>query len=141
MKHTVFADTAAWLALINKSDTLHAKAGKIRKSLLHDNTRLIVTDYVIVEIANALSRVPFRAVAVRLIDSIKTSRDIEIIDVDKEVYDRAWSLYSQRVDKEWSFTDCASFVVMNSKKITEAFTSDRHFEQAGFKILLGELNN
>lgn len=132
MKHTVFADTAAWLALINKSDTLHAKAGKIRKSLLHDNTRLIVTDYVIVEIANALSRVPFRAVAVRLIDSIKTSRDIEIIDVDKEVYDRAWSLYSQRVDKEWSFTDCTS---------TEAFTSDRHFEQAGFKILLGELNN
>lgn len=131
MKHAVFADTAAWLALINKSDTLHAKAGKIRKSLLHDNTRLIVTDYVIVEIANALSRVPFRAVAVRLIDSIKTSRDIEIIDVDKEVYDRAWSLYSQRVDKEWSFTDCAS----------EAFTSDRHFEQAGFKILLGELNN
>lgn len=125
MKHAVFADTAAWLALINKSDTLHAKAGKIRKSLLHDNTRLIVTDYVIVEIANALSRVPFRAVAVRLIDSMKTSRDIEIIDVDKE----------------WSFTDCASFVVMNSRKITEAFTSDRHFEQAGFKILLGELNN
>ncbi len=85
MKHAVFADTAAWLALINKSDALHAKAGKIRKGLLHDNTRLIVTDYVIVEIANALSRVPFRAVAVRLIDSIKTSRDIEIIDVDKEV--------------------------------------------------------
>ena len=136
MKPAAFADTAAWLALINKSDALHAKARNIRNSLLDNNTRLVVTDYIIVEIANSLSRVPFREAAVRLVNSIKASGDIEIVEIDKEVHAKAWELYSSRIDKEWSLTDCASFVVMKRKRITEAFTSDRHFEQAGFRIML-----
>lgn len=136
MRRAVFVDTAAWLALINKSDTLHAEAKKIRNNLLNNNIRLVVTDYIIVEIANALSRVPLREAAIQLIDSIKLSKDIEVVQVDTEIYAKAWELYSGRVDKEWSLTDCTSFIVMARKKITEAFTSDRHFEQAGFKILL-----
>jgi len=44
--------------------------------------------------------------------------------------------YQERMDKEWGLTDCISFVVMKERKITEAFTSDRHFEQAGFTNLL-----
>ena len=31
---------------------------------------------------------------------------------------------------------CISFVVMNERGITDALTSDHHFEQAGFQILL-----
>jgi uncharacterized protein len=38
--------------------------------------------------------------------------------------------------KEWSLTDCISFVVMKERGLTDALTPDRHFEQAGFKILL-----
>lgn len=38
-------------------------------------------------------------------------------------------------DKTWSFTDCASFVVMKELRIKTAFTFDNHFEQMGFKIL------
>jgi len=64
------------------------------------------------------------------------SKNIEIVEIDKEIYKEAWNLYSSRNDKEWSLTDCTSFIVMNRRRITEAFTSDRHFEQAGFKILL-----
>lgn len=44
--------------------------------------------------------------------------------------------YDDRSDKEWSLTDCISFVVMLREKITEALTGDRHFEQAGFVALL-----
>src|SRR6516162_5359042 len=44
--------------------------------------------------------------------------------------------FSTRPDKEWSLTDCISFVVMNERGITDAFTNDHHFEQAGFQILL-----
>lgn len=44
--------------------------------------------------------------------------------------------YRQRRDKEWSLTDCISFVVMQEEQLTEALTADRHFEQAGFKPLL-----
>jgi len=43
---------------------------------------------------------------------------------------------SARPDKEWSLTDCISSVAMNERNITDALTSDHHFEQAGFRILL-----
>ena len=40
------------------------------------------------------------------------------------------------VDKEWSLTDCTSFVVMQEEGLTDALTTDHHFEQAGFTVLL-----
>ena len=43
---------------------------------------------------------------------------------------------ADRHDKDWSLTDCISFVVMEDQRITDALTGDRHFEQAGFKALL-----
>jgi len=36
------------------------------------------------------------------------------------------------VDKQWSFTDCVSYVVMKQNEIEEAFAFDHHFEQMGF---------
>ena len=46
------------------------------------------------------------------------------------------ALYAERPDKDWSLTDCISFVVMREMDISEALTGDRHFEQAGFTVLL-----
>ena len=56
MKRPVFVDTVAWLALLNKSDALHQKAKKERERLLKQQAPLLVTEYVLLEIANALSR-------------------------------------------------------------------------------------
>jgi hypothetical protein len=41
-----------------------------------------------------------------------------------------------RPDKEWGLTDCVSFVVMQQMSITDALTTDDHFRQAGFRVLL-----
>ena len=46
------------------------------------------------------------------------------------------SFIGRGVDKEWGLIDCVSFVVMEYRGITEALTSDAHFEQAGFQALL-----
>jgi hypothetical protein len=48
----------------------------------------------------------------------------------------ALDYFARYADKSWGLVDCASFVVMQQRGITEAFTSDRHFEQAGFACLL-----
>jgi len=48
----------------------------------------------------------------------------------------ALALYEQSSDKEWSLTDCSSFLIMRELKITEALAHDKHFEQAGFDALL-----
>jgi hypothetical protein len=50
--------------------------------------------------------------------------------------ERGVKLFSQRPDKDWSLTDCISFVVMQDHSIQEALTTDHHFEQAGFLPLL-----
>ena len=136
MKRKVFVDTAAWLALVNKSDSAHQKARTVRDALLKVHIQFVVTNYVMVEIANALCKVPQRETAVKLINSIEMTKNIQIVEIDKEIYKEAWQVYSTYLDKDWSLTDCMSFVVMREKGITEAFTTDKHFEQAGFNILL-----
>ena len=136
MKRPVFVDTAAWLALLNKSDALHEKAKRIRNKLVRERGQFLLTDYIVVEIANALSRVPFRQTAVQIISLIQSSANTMVVRIDEGIFAEAWRLYSERLDKEWSFTDCTSFIVMGQMGLTDAFTSDHHFEQAGFNILL-----
>lgn len=136
MNQTVFVDTSAWLALINEADTEHATAKTLRDKLLRSKKRFLITDYIIVEIANSLCKTRWRSHAVRLINSIRETDSIEVVEIDKEILDDAWGMYSTRTDKEWSLTDCVSFVVMKRHGIKEAFTNDRHFEQAGFIVLM-----
>ena len=45
-------------------------------------------------------------------------------------------LMGERQDKDWSLTDCISFIVMKERGIHDALTTDKHFEQAGFTTLL-----
>lgn len=52
------------------------------------------------------------------------------------LFRRGLQLSNNRPEKEWSLTDCISFVVMKERRIKEALTGDHHFEQAGFVALL-----
>ena len=67
---------------------------------------------------------------------IRSSPKAELVRVSEPLFDRALDLYTRRSDKDWGLIDCASFVVMDDKGISQAFTNDRHFEQAGFTNLL-----
>jgi uncharacterized protein len=136
MRNAVFVDTAAWLALVNKSEDLHEAARVERDHLIQQKAKLVTTDYVVVEIANSLARLPLRGVARKLIDFVKASDSVEIVAISPEIFERAYQLYCSHDDKEWGLTDCTSFVVMRDLKISRAFTADRHFEQAGFTVLL-----
>jgi len=48
------------------------------------------------------------------------------------------NIYENRQDKEWSLTDCLSFLVMQERGVMDALTADHHFEQAGFRALMRE---
>lgn len=132
----VFINTAAWLALINKDDQFHEKAKAVRAELLQTKAVFVTTDQVIIEVANSLSNPPFRAAAVQLIETIEQSANIRIINANRRIYQRAWDLYERSSDKGWGLTDCISFAVMTEEGIQQAFTTDHHFEQAGFIKLL-----
>ena len=136
MKNAVFVDTVAWLALVNKSEELHESSCLVRDMLVQQKTRLVTSDFVIVEIANSLSRIPLRGIALKLIDFIRSSETIDVVTITPDLAEKAYQLFCSRNDKEWGLTDCTSFTVMEMKHLTRAFTADRHFEQAGFAILL-----
>jgi hypothetical protein len=42
-----------------------------------------------------------------------------------------WEVYRRFADKQWSFTDCVSKVVMDRRGIRTAFAFDGHFRQFG----------
>jgi predicted nucleic acid-binding protein len=59
-----------------------------------------------------------------------------VVHVGAALEQQAWEYFKQHQDKEWSLVDCVSFVLMRQRGITEALTTDHHFEQAGFVCLL-----
>ena len=132
----IYVDAAGWIALVNRRDTLHPEAVRIYKQLLEEQCQFITASVVLLEVGNWLSPAPLRGLAVDLLHRIEQSRRIEVVHVTPELYAKGWELYSNRLDKDWDVIDCISFVIMQEHNLTEALTSDHHFEQAGFKILL-----
>jgi predicted nucleic acid-binding protein len=85
------------------------------------------------ETANALGGTSVRKQATGLLNQIEADPGFTVVRQSDDFYERGLILYSERPDKNWSLTDCISFVVMEAHGITEALTGDRHFEQAGFR--------
>ena len=136
MIEPIFVDSFAWIAAINKSDNYHEISLRILEELLNKQAKLITTNYVVVETINALSKVEFRKTVIEFIDKLGKSPSVQIVKITDEIYNNAWTLYQQRMDKDWGITDCTSFEVMQMFNIRKAFTSDKHFEQAGYSLMV-----
>ena len=136
MNEVIFIDTVAWIALINRSDALYKQAHEIMKQLRNERMRLITTDFILMEVANSLSEPPLRSMSVSFINNLRKINTVRVIPASSELFEIGWKLYSERTDKGWSLTDCISFEIMNNEQIVKAFTSDHHFEQAGFIKLI-----
>jgi predicted nucleic acid-binding protein len=131
----VFADSFYFIALSNPSDAHHSAAVRAAASL---TSVLLTTRYVLIEVADALSSPRFRAEVAGFLRQLAADPGTEVIDPDISLYERGLDLYARRADKNWSLTDCISFVVMADRGLTGALTGDHHFEQAGFRALLRE---
>jgi uncharacterized protein len=129
----IFADTVYFLALLNPSDQWHLRAKAVGLELVGP---LLTTEFVLMEVGDALSQPGNRGHFARLMELLHAQGDVEIVDATSELFRQGCDLHAHRRDKEWSLTDCTSFVVMNQHGIEMALTSDHHYEQAGFRLLL-----
>ena len=62
--------------------------------------------------------------------------NVDFVWVNESLHREAMNLLLTRQDKTYSLCDAISFVLMRQQGITEALTTDRHFEQEGFIRLL-----
>ena len=129
----IFADTSFYAACLSPRDSYHHQAIALAAST---QSTILTTEFVFVELANLFSKLARRQAAVRLIQQVRADADTEIVPVTSDLLQRGFALYCNRPDKEWSLTDCISFVVMEEHGVREALTSDSDFEQAGFVKLL-----
>jgi predicted nucleic acid-binding protein len=130
---TTFADTYFYLALVSEDDAGHIAASEFAATW---TGRTITTAWVITEVADALADPSQRPVFARLLLGLKNDPQLVVVPPTQELFERGIDLFNRRPDKEWSLTDCISFVVMHKEDLTDALTADHHFEQAGFNVLL-----
>ena len=88
------------------------------------------------ELADGLAATPRRQAFRQVVEDIDANRTNLIVPANAETFEKGVEFYHARADKQWSLTDCISFIVMSEEGITEALTADHHFEQAGFIALL-----
>ena len=125
-----FADTSFWIALSRKRDQYHPRAIAWHQLVIRTRSAIITTEAVLWEWMNALSDASTRSIAAEGYRRIHAEQNVEVVPFQAELIESAVELYRGRPDKDWSLTDCLSFAVMERRRITEALTTDRHFEQA-----------
>ncbi len=123
-----FADTGGWFALFVPEDINHAAAlswyAKQRQPLL-------TTNYVVDETLTLLRSRGQGASALTLGQQFFDGSLAVIYYLTEDDIRAAWQVFARYADKEWSFTDCTSKVIMEKLGITEAFAFDHHFRQFG----------
>jgi len=129
----LFADTFFFFAFLNADDKAHREALDFYESF---DGELVTTEWILTELADGLSGVSDRRIFIDFHNALRGDPTVKIIPSNDELFGAGVELYEERPDKEWSLTDCISFVVMQREGLADALTGDRHFEQAGFRALL-----
>jgi len=125
----VFADAYYFVARLNHRDQ-HRQ--RVMNFVPQRDLVLVTTEWILMEVADAVADSDIRGRFRDYIQELQASKSCEIIEATSSLFDRALNLYHKHIDKDWSLTDCTSFIVMRDRGITEALTGDKHFEQAGF---------
>jgi predicted nucleic acid-binding protein len=126
----IFVDTSFWVALINQRASRHADAATLLAA--HQTDRLLTTNHVRGETWTFLRRRAGHAAAVRFLDSVGSSRRVEIIHVSEATEAEASAWLRAHDSREYSWVDATSFATMRHRRITEALAFDNDFESAGF---------
>jgi uncharacterized protein len=130
-----FLDTVFIQALLNRRDQYHTKAQALLPRV--QSAEVWTTEAILIEVGNGLSAFN-RTAATQFIRQCYATKNMQVVGVDTALLDQGLILYSGRPDKTWGLTDCISFVVMQSKNLTDALTADEHFVQAGYRALMME---
>lgn len=131
----VFVDTGAFVALRNRSEKEHTRARTTLRELTMEGVQLFTSNFVLSETYTVLLVRVSRHEAVEWGRNLRRSDAVELVRVDEDVEDDAWSILESQDDKRYSYVDATSFALMAREGTTEAFAFDQHFRQRGLSVL------
>ena len=129
----IFIDSSAFLALEDESDQYHVEALQFREQVLRKRRYEVITSSYILN--ETLTLIRFKISIKASIDfskKIRMSEVVKMVPVSGELEEKALDIFERYDDKDFSFTDCVSFVIMRAMGIKEAFAFDQHFDQMEF---------
>jgi predicted nucleic acid-binding protein len=129
----IFVDTGAWFAVFVPNDPDH---GTAEAWLTANREPLATTDYVVDELLTLLKICGEFQRALRLGSRLWSGAIAHLEWVRPDDVQRAWEIFQRYHDKDWSFTDCVSRVVMERLAIQTAFAFDDDFRQFGTVVVV-----
>lgn len=131
----VFVDTSGWMSCVDESEVLHRESCRARDAVLREKRFLVTTDYVIDETLTIIRMRLGLPIAREWWNQVEKSERVRFEAIGATRADKARALFFKHRDKQFSFTDCTSFVVMQELGLQDALTTDHHFRQMRFTML------
>ena len=130
---SVFVDTSAFLALLDRAQRRHAEVANAWKEIVAADRPLVTSNYVVVETFSLLQRRmgmdAVRALVTRFLPLTET------VFATGPVHDAAVSAFLTADRRRLSFVDCVSFELMRRRGIADALSLDADFQREGFRLL------
>jgi predicted nucleic acid-binding protein len=124
----IFVDTSAWFARYTPKDAFHQAA----VNFFEQNTApLVTTDYIVDETLTLLKARGNYERALVVGPPLLQGLLADLIWIEQRDVEAAWRVYASFRDKEWSFTDCVSYAIIERLHIKQALAFDVHFGQFG----------
>jgi predicted nucleic acid-binding protein len=136
MANEIFVDTSGFYAMLVRDDDRHEAADRCLHEARRRRRRFVTSDYVLVETATLLKARGYVHLLQRFFETLQNSQAFRIEWTDPDRFHGTQAFFLKHSDQEWSFTDCLSFLIMRELRLRDALTKDRHFQPAGFVVLL-----
>lgn len=130
---TVFVDTSALYALVNKADQDHTSALRCIEDISQNHLPVLISNFIFDEIYTLLLTKMGRTIATEFGERLREEWIIESVSFEDE--EIAWNIITKNADKNYSYTDATSFAIMKRLGLTTAFTYDHHFSQHGMTVI------
>jgi uncharacterized protein len=136
MNDIYFIDTSFIIALASRKDSNHQTALELSKYIKENQIKLLTSEFIILEMCNSFAKANLKKNAIILVDSIYQDPNIEVLGLSDKYFQSGLELYRKADDKSWSLVDCISFEILREKGFKNVLTTDKHFFQAGFNVLI-----
>jgi predicted nucleic acid-binding protein len=137
MRRMIFVNSSGWLALYNTKDPNHQAARQLWEHLRNQPVQLVITDYVVDQVYTALKVFGSLQPAQAFQQLLKNSHLVRFFMTDTVIFDRAWRVFVEDDQPQWTFTDCINFAVIQYLGISEVFTFDPNFTHPGLATIPG----